>query len=102
MTGGAPYASGRVALAVCGRCGLYLPYGKVHGDRNVGPGLRVCREDNDQLDPYRLPARAADAMVLRYPRPDVSIATNPSALTGEDNNSFVIGEDDLTYVKPGG
>lgn len=102
MTGGAPYASGKVALATCGRCGFYHPINKLSGDRNVGAGLRVCRDDNDELDPYRLPARGPDAMVLRYPRPDVSIATDPSALTGEDNNSFVIGEDDLTYVKPGG
>lgn len=102
MTGGASYSSGRVAIAICGRCNLKHAYPKLSGDRNVGPGLRVCRDDNDELDPYRFPARGPDAMVLRYPRPDVSIATDPSALTGEDNNSFVIGEDDLTYITPSG
>lgn len=102
MTYGAPYAPGKVAIAICARCNLKHRYPQLSADRNFGPGLRVCRDDNDELDPYRLPARPADAMTLRYPRPDVSIATDPSALTGEDNNSFVIGEDDETYITPSG
>lgn len=99
-TYGANYAPGKVAIGICARCALKMPYKKLRADGDKGPGLRVCDDDCDKLDPWRLPARPADAMVLRYPRPDVSIATHPSALTGEDNNSFVIGEDDETYVKP--
>lgn len=38
------------------------------------PGLRVCRDDWDELDPYRLPARQPDNLVLPFVRPDVRIA----------------------------
>ena len=34
------------------------------------PGLRVCFEDRDQLDPWRLPPRSPDRITLDHPRPD--------------------------------
>jgi hypothetical protein len=43
------------------------------------PGLRVCRDDWDDLDPYRLPPRQPDNLVLPFVRPDVPIAVQPSA-----------------------
>jgi len=41
------------------------------------PGMRVCKEDLDQFDPWRLPAIQTENIALRFPRPDVSIATGP-------------------------
>jgi hypothetical protein len=41
------------------------------------PGMRVCKEDLDNFDPWRLPARQTENIALRSPRPDVSIATGP-------------------------
>lgn len=40
-------------------------------DPNI-PGLRVCKDRGcaDNLDPWRLPARADDKIVLQYPRPE--------------------------------
>lgn len=41
------------------------------------PGMRVCKDDKDNFDPWRLPARQTENIALRFPRPDVSIATGP-------------------------
>ena len=41
------------------------------------PGMRVCAADKDNFDPWRLPAIQTENIALRFPRPDVSIATGP-------------------------
>jgi hypothetical protein len=38
------------------------------------PGMRVCKVDLDNFDPWRLPARQTENISLRFPRPDVSVA----------------------------
>lgn len=58
-----------VAIAVCDRCHLKKSITELTADRN-SPGLRVCWPCNDQLDPWRLPARQTESITLRYPRPD--------------------------------
>jgi hypothetical protein len=63
------------------------------------PGLRVCREDLDQLDPYRLPPRQPDNITLPFVRPDLPLNTNPAGLVTEDDNSFLIGSND-EYLIP--
>lgn len=39
--------------------------------------MRVCKDDLDKFDPWRLPAIQTENIALRFPRPDVSIATGP-------------------------
>jgi hypothetical protein len=39
--------------------------------------MRVCKVDLDNFDPWRLPARKTENITLRFPRPDVSVATGP-------------------------
>jgi hypothetical protein len=63
------------------------------------PGLRVCKEDLDQLDPYRLPPRQPDTITLPFVRPDAPIGTNPAGLVSEDDNDFLIG-DNSEYMTP--
>jgi hypothetical protein len=41
------------------------------------PGMRVCAQDKDNFDPWRLPAIQTENIALRFPRPDVSVATGP-------------------------
>lgn len=62
-----------LGIGICGRCSRKFPLHELHEDKNV-PGLRVCREDQDVLDPYRLPARQADQITLPFVRPDESVA----------------------------
>lgn len=58
------------------------------------PGMRVCKDDLDNFDPWRLPARQTENIALRFPRPDTNIALQPDELlteTGFQNgNSFFI------------
>lgn len=61
------------AVGICDRCHLRFPLHELIEDGNL-PGLRVCRADWDELDPYRLPARQPDNLVLPFVRPDVPIA----------------------------
>jgi hypothetical protein len=63
------------------------------------PGLRVCKEDLDQLDPYRLPPRQPDTITLPFVRPDTPIGTDPAGLISEDENDFLIGSND-EYMTP--
>lgn len=65
---------GRAYLAVglCDRCKRKFPLDELWSDRN-NPGLKVCRDDLDDLDPYRLPARPGEQIALRYARPDEAV-----------------------------
>lgn len=67
-----------LAIGICGRCSRKFPMGQLHPDPNY-PGLLVCRADQDQFDPYRLPARQTENIALRYARPDTPLHdTGPS------------------------
>lgn len=66
------------------------PYSVMMPDPNF-PGLRVCDQGcADNKDPYRLPARKTEKIALRFPRPDVSVATNPNGLTTGEYGGYVI------------
>ncbi len=86
-------------IGICDRCSRKFPIGELMSDPN-SPGLRVCRVDLDELDPYRLPARQTERITLPFVRPDVSVATNPAGLISEDGNTFVTTENFDDYVEP--
>jgi hypothetical protein len=65
-----------LAIAICGRCSRKFPYDELMPDPNY-PGLRVCKDDLDEYDPYRLPARQTENITLRFPRPDVPLEPGP-------------------------
>ena len=87
-----------LSVAVCDRCNRKFPYVDLMPDPNF-PGMRVCKEDLDKFDPWRLPARQTENIALRFPRPDVSVATAPiggnqiMTETGfqNDNSMFIEG-----------
>jgi hypothetical protein len=59
-----------LTVGVCDRCHMKRPLAFLVSDRN-SPGLRVCPDTcNDLYDPYRLPARRAENIAPRYPRPE--------------------------------
>lgn len=70
-------SAGKVAIAVCGRCGLKYQYNELRPDRNT-PGLRVCADCCDDKDPYKLPARRSEKITLQYPRPDEPLTISPT------------------------
>ena len=62
----------KIAIGICGRCGLKFPYDDLIQDPNY-PGLYVCQDDVDNLDPWRLPARETENISLDHPRPDAPV-----------------------------
>jgi hypothetical protein len=73
-----------LSVAVCDRCSRKFPYVDLMPDPNF-PGMRVCKDDLDNFDPWRLPAIQTENIALRFPRPDVSIATGPNLLNTQGN-----------------
>jgi len=78
-----------LGIGLCDRCSRKMSLTQLMSDPN-SPGLRVCREDLDQLDPYRLPPRQSDQITLPFVRPDAPLYSNPDGLVTEDDNSFLI------------
>lgn len=80
-----------LSVAVCDRCNRKFAYTELQPDPNF-PGMRVCKDDLDQFDPWRLPARQTENIALRHPRPDVSIGrTNSQLLTQGNLNNYTPG-----------
>lgn len=65
-----------LSVAICDRCSRKFAYTELMPDPNF-PGMRVCKDDLDNFDPWRLPALQTENIALRFPRPDVSVATGP-------------------------
>jgi len=63
-----------VGIGICARCSLKFALVDLSPDPNY-PGLMVCVDDKDLYDPYRLPARSPENIVLTMPRPDDKIVT---------------------------
>ena len=65
-------------IGICGRCARTMFLSDLHPDPNA-PGLMVCLEDRDVLDPYRLPARIEDRITLPFVRPDEAMSQEEAA-----------------------
>lgn len=87
-----------LGVGLCDRCRRKMSTTELYSDPN-SPGLRVCREDLDQLDPYRLPARQPETITLPFVRPDASVGTSPAGLITENGDGFLIGSND-EYLTP--
>jgi len=59
-------------IGICDRCSRKFSLTELYSDPNT-PGLKVCIDDIDEYDPYRLPARKTENITLRFVRPDVPI-----------------------------
>jgi hypothetical protein len=57
--------------------------------------MRVCKEDLDNFDPWRLPALQTENISLRFPRPDVNIATAPNLINTQGSPNTFIQYDNL-------
>lgn len=64
-----------LGIGICDRCSRKFPLAKLYSDPN-SPGLKVCEDDLDEYDPYRLPQRESEEITLRFVRPDVPLDEN--------------------------
>ena len=69
-------------IGICARCSKKFFLAELHPDPNF-PGLMVCEADKDDYDPYLLPPRRPDQIVLPFNRPDTNIDTPPAGLIQE-------------------
>jgi hypothetical protein len=88
-----------LGIGICGRCSRKFSLDDLYSDPN-SPGLMVCAVDRDEYDPYRLPARQPDNIVLPFTRPDTPIPTNPAGVITQDSDYFLITEDGEDYLEP--
>jgi hypothetical protein len=61
-----------LGIGICDRCKRKFSLTDLWSDRNF-PQLKVCRDDIDDLDPWREPPRQGEQIALRFPRPDVAL-----------------------------
>ena len=73
-----------LGIGICDRCSRKFPLGELMPDTN-SPGLRVCKQDLDKFDPYRLPARQTESIRLPFVRPDTPLESDGTALTPSGN-----------------
>ena len=83
-----------LSVAVCDRCNRKFPYVDLMPDPNF-PGMRVCKDDLDNFDRWRLPALQTENISLRFPRPDVSVATAPNLINTQGSPNTFIQYDNL-------
>lgn len=67
-------------IGVCDRCHFKFFLDELYSDPN-SPGLKVCIDDLDQYDPYRLPARQSERIDLPFVRPDVPLTGHAPPVT---------------------
>jgi hypothetical protein len=87
-----------LGIGICDRCKRKFSLDDLMKDPNA-PGLRVCIDDLDQLDPYRLPARKTETITLPFLRPDEPLGTDPRGFIDEHYEEFVITEDSDEYLE---
>jgi hypothetical protein len=66
-----------LSVAICDRCNRKFAYVDLMPDPNF-PGMRVCKDDLDEFDPWRLPALQTENIALRFPRPDQDVSIGPT------------------------
>ena len=85
-------------IAICARCSIKFLLSELSPDPNF-PGLMVCAADKDEYDPYLLPARQPDQIVLPFNRPDKNIDTHPAGVIQEAGDEFIVTEDGNNYLE---
>lgn len=79
-----------LSIFICSRCRMKRASIEAMPDPNF-PGLVVCQQGcADQKDPYRQPARKTERINLQYPRPDVSVAVDPSDILTQPDGGYII------------
>lgn len=85
-----------IAIFICDRCRMKRAIVEAMPDPNF-PGLKVCQQGcADEKDPYRLPARKTERITLQYPRPDVSVATDPNDLMTQPGQGYILSTEQNT------
>jgi hypothetical protein len=91
------FLSSTTRIAICDRCRFKVPYDELRPDGN-SPGLRVCGECYDEIDPYKLPARKTEKFTLKHARPDTSLGPIDKVLSDADQDIILVTNDGADIV----
>ena len=80
-------------IGICDRCRLKFYQKDLYPDINY-PGLRVCVDDMDVLDPYRLAPRKTEDITLPFVRIDTNIGLQGPVLAENDNDIITFPTED--------
>lgn len=86
-------------IGICARCSRKFFLDQLSPDPN-SPGLMVCKDDLDELDPYRLPPRQTDNITLPFYRPDSVLSIEgPDPFTLADVPLRLTEDNDLREIQ---
>jgi hypothetical protein len=71
-----PRGRATFGVGICDRCRRRFSIEDLYSDPN-SPGLKVCIDDRDEYDPYRLAARQTENITLPFVRPDQPLTNGP-------------------------
>lgn len=86
--------NGGHGLGICDRCAMQFPYQALRKDGN-SPGMLVCNECWDPIDPYRLPRKQDLDFIIKNPRPPEPLVV--PGIYYRVNDNVLYGEDDALY-----
>lgn len=69
------FSAGKIAIAICDRCGRKTMYSELIQDY-AKKGVWVHRQCADRLSPWQIPMQVQDNYVLQHPRPDAYLTYN--------------------------
>lgn len=93
-----PRGRATYGIAICARCSKKFFTDELQSDPN-SPGLMVCKDDLDTLDPYRLPARETEDITLPFYRPDLDLTgVNPNLPVDQMLRQRLVTEDGSTPI----
>lgn len=84
MANGSKFATGKNAIATSDRDGMKYAYSEMAVDPDTKS--LVHRDEVDEPDPYRRRRSKQDAIALRHPRPDTSLAETLDSSIFNDPN----------------
>lgn len=89
-------------IGICSRCSRKMSLDDLFTDPNSF--LKVCRDDLDLLDPWRLPPRQLEKMALRFARPDVPLNNTDLVfyLTTEDGFHLITEDGESILLETSG
>jgi len=96
-----PRGRATYGIGLCARCSRKFFLDQLSPDPN-SPGLMVCEEDKDQLDPYRLPARQTEQINLPFVRPDLPLNEGLKGPAYDSDAWFVTDNGSVLVIAPGG
>lgn len=74
-----------LGIGICSRCQRKFMLAELSDDPNI-PNFKVCKEDRDQFDPYRMPTRTPDRINLPFVRPDTPLSVPVPPVWDPDGN----------------